>query len=157
MKTSKTNEDKRNYFKAYQKMYYSKLSSTKRKQKIQKQIEWNQKNLEKCCGYVKKYQSMNQIKKVAREQANSIECPSGYVRHHWSYDFSNHLDIIILTRKDHSFIHRHLKYVPEKYCFESINGIILDTKEKHQYYINILLDFKDIVIDFNKFFELLNF
>ena len=57
--------------------------------------------------------------------------------HHWNYDFCE--DVILLSKKDHRFIHRYIRLVNGCNIFQTKDGDVLDTKEKHMEYINSLL------------------
>lgn len=54
--------------------------------------------------------------------------------HHWSYNQEDWLDIIELSVKDHFFLHRYIKYDPERMMYRGLDGILLDSKEKHLEY-----------------------
>ena len=56
-------------------------------------------------------------------------------RHHWSYNEEHYKDVIELSVKDHNLIHRFLKYDKESFYYMTLDGILLDTKEKHLEYI----------------------
>lgn len=56
--------------------------------------------------------------------------------HHWNYNLIE--DIIILNNKFHRFIHRYLILNEINLIFETIEGNVLDTKEKHLNYIEKL-------------------
>ncbi len=56
--------------------------------------------------------------------------------HHWNYNLID--DVIILDKKFHRFIHRYLILNKETLIFETIEGTILDSKEKHMLYIEKL-------------------
>jgi len=56
--------------------------------------------------------------------------------HHWNYNLIE--DIIILNKKFHRFIHRYLILNEVNLIFETIEGNLLDTKEKHLDYIENL-------------------
>jgi hypothetical protein len=58
--------------------------------------------------------------------------------HHWSYKDEHLRDIILLTRSAHKRVHNHLVLSIENKCFTTLDGILLDTKEKHLNYINTL-------------------
>ena len=59
--------------------------------------------------------------------------------HHWSYNQEDWLDIIELNVKDHNLLHRYMVYNPELMKYNTIDGEILDTKEKHISYLNKIL------------------
>jgi len=54
--------------------------------------------------------------------------------HHWSYNQEDWLDIIELKVKDHYFLHRYIVYDQERMMYRDLNGILLDSKEKHLQY-----------------------
>lgn len=56
--------------------------------------------------------------------------------HHWSYNQEDWLDIIELSIKDHHFLHRYIIYDQERMMYRTLDGILLDTKEKHLNYFN---------------------
>lgn len=60
----------------------------------------------------------------------------GYNRHHWSYKKEHALDVIVLSTKDHGKAHRFIIYDQERCMYRrSDNNELLDTKQKHQDYI----------------------
>ena len=54
--------------------------------------------------------------------------------HHWSYNQEDWLDIIELKVKDHYFLHRYIVYDQERMMYRSLDGVLLDSKEKHLKY-----------------------
>lgn len=60
--------------------------------------------------------------------------------HHWNYNVCYAKDTIELSRKDHSKIHRFLKYDSDRFIYLDINNNPLDTKDKHILFINKILD-----------------
>lgn len=60
----------------------------------------------------------------------------GFNLHHWSYNQEDWLDVIELTIKDHGFIHRYIVYDQERMMYRDLNGLLLDTKEKHLKYFD---------------------
>ena len=55
--------------------------------------------------------------------------------HHWSYNQEDWLDVIELSIKEHNFLHRYIIYDQERMMYRTINGILLDSKERHlEYY-----------------------
>jgi len=63
----------------------------------------------------------------------------GKQNHHWSYSEENALDVIFLNHTDHAFIHRNLVYNTILFCYETLDGELLDTREKHEAYIKELI------------------
>lgn len=54
--------------------------------------------------------------------------------HHWSYNQEDWLDIIELAIPDHYFLHRYIIYDQERMMYRTVDGVLLDTKEKHLEY-----------------------
>lgn len=54
--------------------------------------------------------------------------------HHWSYNQEDWLDIIELPVKEHHFLHRYIIYDQERMMYRGLDGILLDSKEKHLEY-----------------------
>lgn len=68
----------------------------------------------------------------------------GFNLHHWSYNQEDWLDIIELSIKEHGFIHRFIKYDQERMMYRDLDGILLDTKERHmKYFENCKIKYKD--------------
>ena len=61
----------------------------------------------------------------------------GLILHHWSYNQDDWLDVIELSIKDHSFLHRYMVYDQERMVYRTIDNILLDTKEKHLEYFEV--------------------
>ena len=57
-----------------------------------------------------------------------------YNLHHWSYNQEDWLDIIELSIRDHNFLHRFIVYDQERMMYRQLDGILLDTKERHLQY-----------------------
>lgn len=51
--------------------------------------------------------------------------------HHWSYRENHYKCLIELTPKDHYFLHRHLDYDSKNKQYRDLNGVLLDTRDKH--------------------------
>lgn len=78
-------------------------------------------------------------KNRARQKTAKMLRPLGYQFHHWSYKEGHETDVIPLTVKDHYTVHRFIVYDKESFLYKTINGVVLDTKEKHEEYIfNVL-------------------
>jgi hypothetical protein len=60
---------------------------------------------------------------------------NGGHNHHWSYNEKHQLDVINLSVKDHMKAHRFIIYDQERFMYRTIDGLLLDTKEKHLKYI----------------------
>jgi len=60
--------------------------------------------------------------------------------HHWNYNFLE--DVFIIEKKLHRKLHKYLTIDEDTFCFITMEGNLLDTKEKHEYYINIISNLK---------------
>ena len=56
--------------------------------------------------------------------------------HHWSYNEAHYKDIIELSVLEHNKLHRFIKYDQETFMYKTLNGLLLDTKEKHLKYFD---------------------
>jgi len=62
--------------------------------------------------------------------------------HHWNYNIEFAKDVIELDPKAHAKIHRFIRYDKKTFMYKDLNGVLLDTKEKHKYLLfNILNNF----------------
>jgi hypothetical protein len=61
--------------------------------------------------------------------------------HHWNYNLEYAKDVIEINPKEHAKIHRFMKYDKKTFMYKDLNGILLDTKEKHLNYINNVINF----------------
>ena len=60
--------------------------------------------------------------------------------HHWSYNEIHCKDVIELSLKEHYKLHRFIKYNQKTFMYKTLNGVLLDTKQKHiEYYNKITL------------------
>lgn len=60
--------------------------------------------------------------------------------HHWNYNKEFAKDIIELSKLDHAKIHRFIKYDKKTFMYKDLNGVLLDTKEKHLELINKVIE-----------------
>ena len=67
-----------------------------------------------------------------------MERKNGFHLHHWSYNEEHWKDIIELSVADHSTLHRFLIYDQDTFYYRTLEGLLLDTKEKHREYIEKL-------------------
>lgn len=51
--------------------------------------------------------------------------------HHWNYNILYCKDVIELTISEHNKLHRYMIYDQERMMYRTLEGILLDTKEKH--------------------------
>jgi hypothetical protein len=73
--------------------------------------------------------------KYKAKNASQYIPSNGEHNHHWSYNKEHWKDIISLSIKDHYKAHRFIIYDQERMMYRTIDGILLDTKEKHFNYI----------------------
>lgn len=67
----------------------------------------------------------------------------GFHLHHWSYNQEDWLDVIKLEIKDHYFLHRYIIYDQERMMYRGLDGVLLDTKNKHiEYFENCKLNYE---------------
>lgn len=59
---------------------------------------------------------------------------TGNELHHWSYNKEHYKDVIELSKGDHSKLHRFMVYDQERMMYRTLDGILLDTKERHLEY-----------------------
>ncbi len=81
-----------------------------------------------------KYRNKFPEKDIARRMANKIKVKNGYNFHHWSYNKEHLRDAIELSIKDHNKLHRYMIYDQERMMYRTLDGILLDTKERHLQY-----------------------
>lgn len=62
-----------------------------------------------------------------------LKLPPDKNAHHWNYDLIE--DVIILDKKFHRFLHRYLILNESTLLFETVEGNILNSKEKHLEFI----------------------
>jgi hypothetical protein len=82
-----------------------------------------------------KYPEKVRAKNVSQRVKKSI----GNELHHWNYNIEFAKDVIELSKSDHAKIHRFIKYDQKTFMYKDLNGILLDTKEKHLELINKVL------------------
>lgn len=58
----------------------------------------------------------------------------GFECHHWSYNKEHVLSVLIITTEDHYKLHRYLQYDQSVFMYRTLQGELLDTKEKHEAY-----------------------
>ncbi len=74
-----------------------------------------------------------------------FKCEKGIECHHWNYNDAYIKDVFFLTRKAHKKVHKHLLLDIDTRVFKTLDGTILDSKEKHEEFIK---QFVDIVTPF---------
>ena len=63
-----------------------------------------------------------------------VKAPEGKVKHHWSYKEEHAKIVIFLTPEEHCLIHRYITYDQERKMYRSLDGVLLDSKERHYAY-----------------------
>lgn len=86
--------------------------------------------------YNNKYPEKIKAKTISQRITPLIK---GNQLHHWNYNIEFAKDVIELTPKNHAKIHRFIKYDQKTFIYKDLNGILLDTREKHQELINKVL------------------
>lgn len=82
-----------------------------------------------------KWESRYHYKRKAVSAAQNMKTPDGHEKHHWSYLEDHWLDVIFLTKADHSLAHRHMVFDEERRQYRTRDGVLLDTKQAHIDYI----------------------
>jgi hypothetical protein len=86
---------------------------------------------------IKKYNQKFPEKALARKYTEIFLTKNSDLHlHHWSYNQEDWLDIIELSIKDHYFLHRYITYDQERMMYRQLDGVLLDSKEKHIKYFN---------------------
>ena len=100
---------------------------------------------EKKMQYVQKYRFLYPEKLKAKNISQRIPVMKGNHKHHWSYNEEHYKDIIELSIIDHNKVHRYIKYDQERMMYRTLEGILLDTKQSHIFYIDTVLKLVNIV------------
>jgi len=87
-------------------------------------------------GYNKKYKldclfNIKEYKNLSRK----LNIHKPYEIHHWNYNEGFVEDVLIMHLKEHKASHKYIFRKKGEYLFKTINGEILDTKEKHINYL----------------------
>lgn len=88
-------------------------------------------------------------KRNVRNKTSHLRAQKGCAYHHWNYNEGFEKDVIELSVKDHNIAHRFLKYNSELYIYETLENILLDTKEKHLEYITAKIK-EEYELDINR-------
>ena len=118
------------YYKQYQKNKYIKsdrVIMTEYEKKIKKKE------------YDKKYHLKYPEKRKAKMAVNHLKVDKGYHKHHWSYNKEHYSNIILLTHKQHLRLHKFLKYCTDSFYYRNLDGVLLDSLDKHMQYVNELI------------------
>lgn len=81
----------------------------------------------------------------AKSLSGKIKAPDGYEKHHWSYRDGDEKDVIFLSTKDHNRVHRYLVYDKIECVYRTLEGCLLDTREKHEDYVSAVLNIPEFV------------
>jgi len=74
---------------------------------------------------------------------HGIIVPKGYEFHHYSYHKEDYADVIFLPSWLHRIIHHQMRYNQEQKYYETLDGELLDTKEKHMLYIQKIIHIRN--------------
>lgn len=84
---------------------------------------------------IEKYKAKYPEKQLAKQSTNHLKPETkGNQLHHWSYNQEHYKDVIELSVKDHSTIHRYMIYDQERMMYRTLKGVLLDTKDEHSNY-----------------------
>lgn len=86
-----------------------------------------------------KYNNKYPEKLKAKNHSQGIEKQTGSHLHHWSYNKEHYKDVIELNIADHNKIHRYLKYCKDTFLFRTLEGELLETRDQHEDYINMVI------------------
>ena len=124
-----------------------KEESKEREHRLRNNPEWSEKERERAkekyhrLNYRdRQYESnkgkpyVNSVYKNLHRKMNLVDIENS---HHWNYKFPD--DVVILKKNVHRFIHRYLILDKNSLCFKTVEGTLLDTKEKHLEYIENLI------------------
>lgn len=89
--------------------------------------------------YNEKYPEKTKAKALSQRVVKNLK--SNHL-HHWSYNICDAKDVIELTPKNHTLIHRFLIYDQSTYKYKTREGLLLETKEQHLNYINKIIDYE---------------
>lgn len=82
--------------------------------------------------YIRRYRLKFPEKYLAQKYTEIYLTKSSEINlHHWSYNQEDWLDIIELSVEEHHFIHRYIIYDQEMMMYRGLDGILLDSKQKH--------------------------
>lgn len=69
----------------------------------------------------------------------------GTERHHWNYSEESLEDFFAVSRKVHKQIHKYLTLDIERRIFKTMEGMYLDTKDKHLKYVCDVLEYNPFI------------
>jgi len=82
-------------------------------------------------------------KEKAQRKCMNLPRKNGCQLHHWSYNEEHYKDIIELTVSEHGKYHRFMIYDQERKMYRNLDGILLDTKQRHLDYLKTLINKPD--------------
>lgn len=104
--------------------------------------EKNKPSIEKRKECTKKYNLKYPEKYRAKLLSQRVQpLIKGNHNHHWNYNLDFAKDVIELDVTTHNKVHRFLKYCNKTFMYKDLNGVLLDTKEKHLAYIEKVINF----------------
>lgn len=102
-------------------------SERKRGQKRYYDPEYSRLKYEREQQHRKKYPE----KLTAQKACRKLTKPGLHI-HHWSYNKEHHKNIFHLSPSDHSRVHKQLHYDPRTKMHRTLDGVLLDTRAKHE-------------------------
>lgn len=91
-------------------------------------------------GRQQRYRKAYPEKYRAKLLSGNMKIKKGFQKHHWSYQLEHVKDIIELIPQHHAKLHRYMVYDQERMMYRTLEGILLDTREKHLAYLYTLKD-----------------
>ena len=88
---------------------------------------------------MERYKQNHPEKYAARIKAGSLTATiKGNHLHHWSYNEPHHKDVIEMSELDHNKLHRYITYDNRSKMYKTMEGTLLDTREKHLSFFTII-------------------
>lgn len=100
-------------------------------------------------GYVSRKSPHSANKQTAKFLKSKDIDLTGREAHHWNYFLP--YDVFIINRRTHKLIHKYLSFDKTLNMFYSIDGELLDTKEKHYEFIKGILVKNNINVEIERF------
>lgn len=91
--------------------------------------------------YMKSFFDKYPEKLLAARKSQHINIPEGLEKHHWSYNEIHYKDVLFLSKKDHCTAHRFMIYDSEQMMYRTTTGVLLDSRNLHERYINEQIKF----------------
>jgi hypothetical protein len=114
-----------------------KLTSTpeglekERQRHREKYVRLGYKDKQKEWDFDRPWKKTSKYKNLSRKFRTS----KGIELHHWNYNDQFIEDVFLLKAKEHKTAHRYLTFDPESKMFFDENGVLLDTKTKHESFL----------------------